>query len=214
LTAASYFDCYTKRPDGDARRLERLVYEDRWRMLEGARTVLDVGFGGGGFMDTAPAGVEVRGVDSDADAVASRPTAAVVGSAEELPFEDDSFDAVHAAHVIEHLEHPERLVSESARVTRSGGRLLVATPDIERYGFRFWVDHTHLRPFTATSLDRLLAMHGFRVERIEHGLLHQTRLEELAARRLRLSVERRYRVRARLGRRFGDELVALAVLSK
>src|SRR4051812_49586039 len=115
-------------------------------MLEGARTVLDVGFGGGGFMDTAPEGVEVRGVDSDADAVASRPTAAVVGSAEELPFEDDSFDAVHAAHVIEHLEHPERLVSESARVTRAGGRLAGATPHIERYGLPVLGDHTHPPP--------------------------------------------------------------------
>jgi SAM-dependent methyltransferase len=208
----TYFDCYAKRPTGEARRLAELAYRDRWRLIDGARHVLDIGFGGGGFIDAAPPGVSVRGLDLDPAAVACRPDVAVQGSAEDLPFEDDEFDAVHAAHVIEHLERPERLVSESARVLRTGGRVVVATPDLERYGFRFWVDHTHRRPFTELSLTRLLEMHAFQIERVDHGLFRQTRLEELAARFLRVSVDLRYAIRARLGRRFGWELVVTARL--
>jgi SAM-dependent methyltransferase len=211
-TRRSYFQCYTKRPTGDVAELMRLVHRDRWRMIGDCREVLDVGFGGGGFIDAAPPDVVVRGVDADPEAVKSRPDVAVLGSAESLPFGDDEFDAVHASHVIEHLEDPERLVAECARVLRPGGRLLVATPDIERYGFRFWVDHTHRRPFTVSSLSRLLEMFGFEVEAIEHGLFHETRLEQLAARYLKLSLRRRYAIRKRLGRRFGGELVALARL--
>jgi SAM-dependent methyltransferase len=206
-----YFDTYTKRPRGEARELVNLVHRDRWRMLDGARRVLDVGFGAGAFIDVAPSGTEVRGLDSDPAAVAARRELAVLGDAQDLPFGDDHFDAVHAAHVIEHMQRPERLAAESARVLRPGGRLLIATPDIERCGFHFWVDHTHVRPFTAPSLCGLLEMSGFSVDVVTHGLFHQTRIEELAA-RLGLGVEARYRLRRWLGRRFGQELVVLATL--
>jgi SAM-dependent methyltransferase len=207
-----YFDCYTKRPSGEAARLAELVYQERWRMLDSSKRVLDVGFGGGGFIDAAPAGIAVCGVDTDPAAVAARPERTVLASAEDLPFGEDTFDAVHAAHVVEHLEHPDRMVAECARVLEPGGRLLVVTPDIERYGFRFWVDHTHVRPFTAPGLVRLLQMHGFEIQRVTHGLFHQTRLEEGLAKYFGVTVERRYAVRARLGRRFGGELVVLGRL--
>jgi SAM-dependent methyltransferase len=208
-----YFDCYTKRPTGETRRFAELTYRDRWRLLAGAQRVLDIGFGGGGFIDAAPPGVIVRGVDKDQAAVASRPGVATLGDAENLPFQDGEFDAVHAAHVIEHLWHPERLVGECARVLEPGGRLIVATPDIERYGFRFWVDHTHVRPFTTASLAAMLRMYGFRVERCHHGLFHETRAELLITRALRVSVERRYSFRAWLGKRFGGEVVMLGRLT-
>jgi 2-polyprenyl-3-methyl-5-hydroxy-6-metoxy-1,4-benzoquinol methylase len=206
-----YFDTYTKRPTGDRLEMTRLIYQERWRWLDDAVDVLDVGFGGGVFMDVAPPGRRVRGVDSDPAAVATRPDTAVLSSAEELPFDDEEFDAVHAAHVIEHLEDPDRFVAEAARVLRPRGRLIVATPDIERYRFEFWVDHTHRRPFTARSLEQILKMHGLRMERLEHGLMAQTRIEEIASRR-GMSVQTRFRIRSRLGPRFGRELIAFARL--
>jgi SAM-dependent methyltransferase len=212
--SASYFDCYTKNPTGDAQAIAALVYRSRWRLLEGASEVLDVGFGAGGFLDAAPPGTDARGVDSDPEAVARKADAAVLGSAEDLPFPDNTFDGVHAAHVIEHLQSPERLVEESARVLRAGGRLLVVTPDIERCGFDFWADHTHRQPFTRRSIERLLTMSGFDIVHLGHGLARQTRLEEFAAHRLGLSVPRRFALRAALGRHLGAELVAVGRLGR
>jgi ubiquinone/menaquinone biosynthesis C-methylase UbiE len=48
---------------------------------------------------------------------------------EELPFADETFDAVVLADVIEHIPRADRAVAEFARVLRPGGRLVMATPD-------------------------------------------------------------------------------------
>jgi SAM-dependent methyltransferase len=52
------------------------------------------------------------------------------GSAEELPFEDDSFDAVVANFVLLHLGRPERAAVEFARVLAAGGRLALTVWDV------------------------------------------------------------------------------------
>lgn len=52
----------------------------------------------------------------------------VTGSVYELPFTDSAFDHVLVRDVIHHLEWPEQLVDEAARVLESGGRLDVLEP--------------------------------------------------------------------------------------
>ena len=61
----------------------------------------------------APAGARARTVRGDAYA---------------LPFDDDSFDAVIAAEVLEHLPEDERAMAELHRVLRPGGSLAVTVP--------------------------------------------------------------------------------------
>ena len=59
----------------------------------------------------------------------------VYGDAEDLPFEDGSFDAVIAGFVLLHLGRPEQAAAEFARVLRPGGRVALAmwdTPDRSR----------------------------------------------------------------------------------
>src|SRR3954468_22941861 len=51
------------------------------------------------------------------------------GDAERLPFADESFDAVVAAFVVNHLPRPEGALAEFARVLRPGGRVAVAVWD-------------------------------------------------------------------------------------
>jgi SAM-dependent methyltransferase len=56
------------------------------------------------------------------------------GAGEALPFTDGSFDLVICWDVVEHVQDPEQLVRELARVLRPGGRALVTV--INRYAFR------------------------------------------------------------------------------
>jgi SAM-dependent methyltransferase len=51
------------------------------------------------------------------------------GDAERLPFADESFDAVVAGFVVNHLPRPEGALAEFARVLRRGGRVAVAVWD-------------------------------------------------------------------------------------
>ncbi len=49
----------------------------------------------------------------------------IVGDAESLPFEDNSFDIVTAAFLIVHLKDPTRFFDEAYRVLKDGGILAV-----------------------------------------------------------------------------------------
>ena len=46
----------------------------------------------------------------------------------DLPFADDTFDAVVAGEVIEHIENDGLALSEAARVLRPGGVLALSVP--------------------------------------------------------------------------------------
>jgi SAM-dependent methyltransferase len=50
---------------------------------------------------------------------------------ERIPYADGTFDVVVATEVIEHLDNPQRLISEAARVLAPGGRVLITTPNPE-----------------------------------------------------------------------------------
>lgn len=53
---------------------------------------------------------------------------AVVADGASIPFPDESFDIVFHRMVAEHLENPEKSISESARVLKTSGRLIFETP--------------------------------------------------------------------------------------
>jgi SAM-dependent methyltransferase len=54
-----------------------------------------------------------------------------VADAHALPFPDASFDGCWADRVLQHLEHPQGALSELVRVTKPGGRIVVADPDYD-----------------------------------------------------------------------------------
>lgn len=55
----------------------------------------------------------------------------VVGDAFEMPFADNTFDEVHAVHVLEHLQrdHWPLMLAEIFRVLQEGGHFYVEVPD-------------------------------------------------------------------------------------
>ncbi|MFZ0171699.1 MAG: methyltransferase domain-containing protein [Acidimicrobiales bacterium] len=56
--------------------------------------------------------------------------------AEALPFADASFDVVHAHQVLQHVQHPVRVLEEMRRVCRQGGT--VAARDGDYHGQIWW----------------------------------------------------------------------------
>jgi len=52
----------------------------------------------------------------------------ILGDAENLPFEDDSFDAAISAGSIEYWPNPQKGIEEMTRVTKSGGRVVILAP--------------------------------------------------------------------------------------
>jgi ubiquinone/menaquinone biosynthesis C-methylase UbiE len=85
-----------------------------------------------------------------------------------LPFDDNTFDAVWASEVIEHVADTARWLSEVRRVLLPGGRVLITTPNhgrvalllhgVERYSEPLG-DHLHL--YSAGSLHTLLEEFDF-----------------------------------------------------
>ena len=95
--------------------------------LGDARTVINVGAGTGSY---EPAGRDVTAVEPSAAMIAQRPPGAapaVQGSAEALPFCDDSFDAAMAAMTIHHWGDIPRGLAELRRVARD--RVVIFTWD-------------------------------------------------------------------------------------
>ena len=91
--------------------------------------VLDVGCGDKPYLPLLDAYAE-RYVGLDA---APRPHVDDVGSAEDLPYEDESFDLILCTQVREHLPEPAVALSEMHRVLRPGGSALISTHGVFLY---------------------------------------------------------------------------------
>ena len=86
--------------------------------LGDARTVLNVGAGAGNY---EPTDRQVTAVEPSAEMRAQRHTpvfAEIAGTAEDLPFPDDYFDAAMASLTVHHWTDKPRAMTEIARVTR------------------------------------------------------------------------------------------------
>jgi len=140
------------------------------RLRPGA-AVLDVGCGAGEVCLDLATRVgrrgTVAGIDPSAAMIEAAKRAAEtsgaavdlrVASIYALPFPDDTFDAVRAERVFQHLDDPEAGLREMLRVTRAGGRVMVMDPDHSQAGMGL-DDAGERRVFAAClrALARMLA---------------------------------------------------------
>lgn len=117
----------------------------------------------------------------------ARPEYRCVDLARTLPFTDGEFDATVCLEGLEHLVDPVRLIGELVRVTRSGGEIVISTPNVmnfySRLQFLFTgvpyqfnpaavpeiepratADRGHVFPLSYFQLRYLFAQHGVGVK--------------------------------------------------
>lgn len=94
----------------------------------------------------------------------------VRATAENLPFEDCSFDKVISVSCLEHFQDPEQGLRQMARVLKPGGRLAISVdsllPENSDSGFREWHKQRHFvtRYFRHDELCGMIESAGLRCE--------------------------------------------------
>jgi len=81
-----------------------------------------------------------------------------------IPFEDNAFDLVILAHVLEHVEHERILLRELKRVSKY---IVIEVPKDYRFGVdrrvKHFLDYGHINMYTPTSLRFLLQSEGLEI---------------------------------------------------
>jgi 2-polyprenyl-3-methyl-5-hydroxy-6-metoxy-1,4-benzoquinol methylase len=157
-------------------RLARL--NAKWRLglirrLRPSGRLLEVGAARGDFLDEARAFFDAYGVEPNPELAthAARVAPTHQGLVETAPW--SGFDVAASFHVIEHVDSPRRFVSAIADRLKPGALLVLETPDIDSGPFRLFKRHwrqfipEHYYFFDPKTLSRLLADHGFSIDRIE-----------------------------------------------
>lgn len=82
----------------------------------------------------------------------------------QIPFDDNEFDLVILAHVLEHVEFERMLLREIKRVSK---HLVIEVPCDYRYGvdlrMKHFLDYGHINMYTPTSLRFLVQSEGFEI---------------------------------------------------
>lgn len=161
-------------------------------------SLLEVGIGDGENVALLPRSLRIAGID-----IAERPLAAcrdryrgrglflALAEGERLPFADASFDAVLSVGGFNFYSDPQSALKEMARVTRPGGRVVVADelPDLFEWGWghliglprlddwlmrRLWLGPEFTDMVLGTRLDvnavACAALHRHEIHRIWRGL--------------------------------------------
>jgi SAM-dependent methyltransferase len=111
------------------------------------------------LVEPDPAGVKIahsRGVP-----------VAICGVLESVCFPSDSFDAVGAFDVLEHIEDPLSVCREARRILRPGGHMLVTVPAWQLLWSQDDVRAGHFKRYSPRSLRHLLESAGLQVVQLQ-----------------------------------------------
>jgi SAM-dependent methyltransferase len=154
-----------------------------WLAPHAAENILDLGCGDGQLTERiAAAGANVTGIDASPKMVATaraRGVAAEEGSAESIPFTDQSFDAVFSNAVLHWVRGQDAMMAEVRRALRHGGRFVAEMGGhgniaairvafaavLARLGHATLGERGNYYP-TPEAYARRLRSHGFTVARI------------------------------------------------
>jgi SAM-dependent methyltransferase len=156
-------------------RLADLTARDRVtliRRFQPSGTLLEVGCARGDFLRVARQHFTVSGVEPNPELARDAARFAPIheGVVETEP--GSNYDVAASFHVIEHTDSPRRFLEAIAQRLRSGGRVVLETPDIGSLPFRLlqkrWRQFIpeHYFFFDKTTMKKLLEDCGFTIEHI------------------------------------------------
>ena len=160
INTARYFD---RQFTDKAVDMENTLRQDKYlEILSGHEisTLVELGCGVSAFLPKASEKYrDVWGLDLSSKAVEKMSEAYpkitfVEGSAVCTEFDDEQFDAVVSGELLEHLETPQDLVDEMARICRIGGVMLLSTPHLE------FNDPEHLWEMDELDLKTMFSPYG------------------------------------------------------
>jgi SAM-dependent methyltransferase len=95
-----------------------------------------------------------------------------VGSADDLPFDNQQFDLVLHCEVLEHIQNDRKVLSELFRVLQPGGRLIISVP-VPPAPFH---DSEHVREgYTLEEISHLLQQAGFNILRHQYCMFNASK---------------------------------------
>ena len=143
-----------------------LGYLDRYMGPGTNRRILDVGCGAGNMAHHLAHYGQVTGVDTNSrplEVARQRGLQVQEGSADDLPFDDNTFDLVTLLDVVEHVPNEHGVFGECYRVLKPGGKLMVTVPALMWLWSNNDVINAHQRRYTRGELNQKLMHHGFKV---------------------------------------------------
>ena len=136
------------------------------------KDVLEIGVGMGEFAGFCKSRqIDYAGIEPNKtlrESLARKGFSVVEGKAPDLPKLEKSFDCVFAAHLIEHLKDYEeiaQLIHRAVSLLNPGGVIILIYPDIEKSGWVFYQDYTHLYPTTRKRVENILTDSDMRIVR-------------------------------------------------
>lgn len=145
----------------------KLRYLDKFVV---GKKVLDVGCGMGFYSEyLANKGFDVTAIDTEKQLIPEK-SKFKLANAENLPFEDESFDTILLFDILEHI-NDQKILKEIHRVCKK--RVILSVPNkddsfLPKYNltFKHYKDKTHRREYTQREIKELLGKFGFRVEHV------------------------------------------------
>lgn len=144
-----------------------------WIQALAKEPILDVGCADSAYFDET---VDFVGFDKQPrspDMKQGKPIEFVEGDAHSLPFDDNEFNTVLTAEILEHVDNPVQVLSEAYRV--AANQLLITVPDESR-----WLEgadpHTHIdhkREYTGKMLADHIKEAGVEYDRVKIDHLNE-----------------------------------------
>jgi 2-polyprenyl-3-methyl-5-hydroxy-6-metoxy-1,4-benzoquinol methylase len=135
--------------------------------------LLDIGCGTGHFLAVCQkAGWKIKGIEPDeqANQIAHSKTGISIGTDFLKEKYDQKFDVITMWHVLEHVHDLEEYIQKLNNVLSATGKLVIAVPNSEsldasiyRESWAAYDVPRHLYHFTSSTIQKLLARHGFKL---------------------------------------------------
>jgi len=141
-------------------------------------TMLDIGCGTGEFLNTMKnSGWEVYGVEPDegAQQIANRKFQLEIKIPKKLfEFTADFFDVITMWHVLEHIHHLDKNMTQLTNILKPDGTLFIAVPNYHSFDAKYydsgWAAYDvprHLYHFTVQAIVTLLERFGLKLKKLK-----------------------------------------------